>query len=112
SPKARNEFKVWRDRMAATPRKADYAWATLARVLSIAWDRGQISTNPCERGGRLYTAGRADRVWTEPDIAKVYSVASPELSLALLFALWTGQRQGDLLQLRWSDYDGSTIRLR
>src|SRR3984957_10328893 len=27
-------------------------------------------------------------------------------------ALWTGQRQGDLLRLTWSAYDGRTIRLR
>ena len=31
---------------------------------------------------------------------------------ALRSALWTGQRQGDLLRLPWSAYDGSHIRLR
>jgi integrase len=29
-----------------------------------------------------------------------------------LLALWTGQRQGDLLRLPWSAYDGKEIRLR
>src|SRR5215471_14528739 len=29
-----------------------------------------------------------------------------------VLALWTGQRQGDLLTLPWSAYDGSHIRLR
>jgi len=29
-----------------------------------------------------------------------------------LLALWTGQRQGDLLRLPWSAYDGKHIRLR
>jgi integrase len=28
------------------------------------------------------------------------------------FALWTGQRQGDLLRLPWSAYDGTHIRLK
>jgi integrase len=32
--------------------------------------------------------------------------------MPLLLALWTGQRQGDLLRLPWSAYDGSTIRLK
>jgi integrase len=32
--------------------------------------------------------------------------------LPLLLALWTGQREGDLLRLRWSAYDGETIRLQ
>jgi integrase len=112
NPKARGEFKQWRDRMAATPRKADYAWTTLARVLSVAKDRGRISSNPCERGGRLYAAYRADKIWTEADVARLLAVASPEMELALMLALWTGQRQGDLLALPWSAYDGSHIRLR
>ena len=30
----------------------------------------------------------------------------------MLLALWTGQRQGDLLRLPWSGYDGTHIRLR
>jgi len=38
--------------------------------------------------------------------------APAHLHLPLLLALWTGQRQGDLLRLTWSAYDGSHIRLR
>ena len=98
--------------MSATPRRADYVWTTLARVLSVARDRSRISTNPCERGGRLYAASRQDDVWTEADISRVLAVAKPEMALALMLALWTGQRQGDLLSLPWSSYDGTHVRLR
>ena len=108
----RGEFKAWRDKFAQTPRKADYAWTTLARIMSFAKDRGTIATNPCEKGGRLYTADRTDKFWGESEIADLLSVASPEIKLALVLALWTGQRQGDLLRLPWSSYDGSHLRLR
>jgi integrase len=110
--KARGEFKAWRDTMAHTPRTADYAWTVLARVLSVAKDRGKIAMNVCERGGRLYEADRADRIWTADNITTFCSVASPQLQAGLLIALWTGQRQGDLLKLCWSNYDGTHIRLR
>ena len=30
----------------------------------------------------------------------------------MLLALWTGQRQGDLLRLSWSSYDGTHVRLK
>lgn len=110
--RVRGEFKGWRDSFAATPRKADYAWTTLARIMSFAKDRGIIASNPCERGGRLYVADRTDKVWGETEIAAVLSAASPEIRLALMLALWTGQRQGDLLRLPWSSYDGSHLRLR
>jgi integrase len=111
-PNIRGVFKAWRDSMAASPRKADYAWTTLARVLSVAKDRGRISINPCERGGRIYEADRKDRIWGEAELGRLLASASPGMTLALMLALWTGQRQGDLLRLPWSAYDGKHIRLR
>mgnify|MGYP002651770924 FL=1 len=110
-PRVRGEFKAWRDRFANTPRKADYAWSTLSRILSFSKDRGLIGTNPCEGGGRLYTADRTDKIWQDADVASFLKVAAPELALAMMLALWTGQRQGDLLRLPWSAYDGKHIRL-
>ncbi|ANW03164.1 hypothetical protein LMTR13_26510 [Bradyrhizobium icense] len=79
-----------------TRRKADYAWTTMARLMSFANDRGIIATNPCERSGRLYAADRKDKSWSEQDIAAVRSVASLRIQLALTIALCSGQRQGDL----------------
>lgn len=111
-PNARGEFKAWRDTMADKPRTADYAWTVLARVLSVAKDRGKISINVCERGGRLYEADRAEKIWAADDITKFCAIASKELQFALIVALWTGQRQGDLLRLCWTNYDGAAIRLR
>lgn len=110
--RSRGKFKSWRDTMSDTPRKADYAWTTLARVLSVAKDRGEISTNVCERGGRLYEANRSESIWLAPDITKFLSHASDPLKMAMLLALWTGQRQGDLLKVTWHAYDGSSLRIR
>jgi integrase len=111
-PKARGEFKAWRDKLSNQPRHADYAWTVLARVLSVAKDRGKISINVCERGGRLYEADRAEKIWTAEHIKAFCAVASTELQAALLLALWTGQRQGDLLRLSWANYDGTHLRVR
>jgi integrase len=110
--RVRGEFKAWRDSFDGRPRAADYAWTVLARLLSWAKDRGTTATNPCERGGRRYRADRSEKVWAESDIARFLAVASAPSRLALTPALWTGQRQGDLLRLSWSSYDGDTIRLR
>jgi integrase len=111
-PKARGLFKTWRDGMAHHPRTADYAWGMLARVLSVAKDRGTITTNVCERGGRLYSVDRAEITWQAEHIGAFGAVASPELRFALIVALWTAQRQGDLIRLTWSQYDGVHIRLK
>jgi integrase len=112
-PRTRGIFLGWRDQLALhSQRQADYAWTVLARVLSWAKDRGKIPVNPCERGGRVYHGTRVDFVWSVEDEAAFLEHAPPHLHLPLLLALWTGQRQGDLLRLPWSAYNGASIRLR
>jgi integrase len=111
--RTRGIFMKWRDELAAKSRRqADYAWTVLARILSWGLDRGLVLANPCERGGRLYRGTRRDIVWTAADEALFLERAPAHLHLPLLLALWTGQRQGDLLRLPWSAYDGTHIRLR
>lgn len=111
--RARAEFLEWRDRLAQrSARQADYAWTVLARILSWSVKRGLIEVNPCEKGGRLYRGTRAEKVWSEADEAAFLAKAPPHLHLALILALWTGQRQGDLLRLTWHAYDGTRIRLQ
>lgn len=128
--KTRGRFKDWRDGIANAPpadpktrkkgdpphlsgiRQADYAWGTLARVLFFAKDRGTIAVNICERGGRLYSVDRAEIIWTQEHVDAFNACASEELRFALQVALWTGQRQGDLIALTWPQYDGTHLRLR
>jgi integrase len=111
--RARGVFKEWRDKLAKKSlRQADYAWTVLQRIFSVAKDRGKITANPCEKGGRLYHADRTDLIWTDNDVATFLEKAPAHLHLPLMLALWTGQRQGDLLRLPWSAYDGAFIRLR
>ena len=111
--RTRGVFMAWRDRLALKSRRqADYAWTVLALVLAWGMDRGLISANPCARGGRLYRGNRVDKVWTSDDEAAFLQSAPGHMHLPLLLALWTGQRQGDLLRLPWSSYDGTRIRLR
>jgi integrase len=75
-------------------------------------NRGLIRSNPCTKGGRLYRGSRSASVWSSDDEATFVRHAPTHLHLPLLLALWTGQRQGDLLSLTWSAYDGERIRLR
>jgi integrase len=112
--RSRGDFKDWRDKIATAGgnRQADYAWGMLARVLAVAKDRGTIATNVCERGGKLYSVDRAEIIWQPAHVAAFNAVASEPLQFALMLALWTAQRQGDLIKLTWSQYDGTHIRLK
>ena len=111
--RSRSIFLEWRDRLAQTSlRQADYAYGTLARILSWAHNRGLIAKNPCAKGGKLYHGSRIHKIWDDEQIARFLKIAPPYLRLAMLLAINTGQRQGDLLRLPWSAYDGKEIKLR
>src|SRR6516165_10854191 len=90
--------------MASSPRQADYAWTLLKRLLSWARERGMTLYRAPERIDRLYSADRSEKIWEEQQLAAFMAVASEPLQRALVLALETGQRQGDLLVLPWSAY--------
>jgi integrase len=111
--RVRADILDWRDRLGErSPRQADQAFRTLARIISWAVDRGIAPRNPCERAGKLYNVDRRDKVWTPEQQATFLKAAPVHLHLPFLLALWTGQRQGDLLELVWADYDGSHIEVK
>jgi integrase len=112
-PKSRTVFLDWRDELAhSSLRQADSAYQTLARILSWALKRGLITTNPCAEGGKLYHGTRVDKIWSDDEVARFLETAPPHIRLAMMLAINTGQRQGDLLKLTWSAYDGRIIRVR
>jgi integrase len=112
-PRIRADLLEWRDNIAVrSARTADYAWSVLRRVIEWGVDRGKLTINRAVRGGRLYSADRADKLWLPEHVKAFSAIASPELQLAMALAMYTGQRQGDLLCLSWSNYDGQFIRLR
>ena len=110
--RARKLFKDWRAGFASTPRKADRHWAVLKRVFSHAVDCGDLPFNPCAGGGRLWHGSRKDSVWTPEALLRFRASAAAPLVDAMHLAIATGQRQGDLLRLTWTAYDGERLTLR
>ena len=112
-PKIRKRLLDWRDRMAkSSPRQADACFGVLRILLEWALNRGMISHNHATRPKKTYRADRSERLWLPEHLAAFRTVASPELRLALELALWTGQRQSDLLKLGWSAYKDGRLTFR
>lgn len=110
---ARVEFLKWHDRMAAkTPRGADNTLAHVQRVLSWAAYRDLLGNNPLATFQRSWQSNRADMIWLAEHIERFSAAASPEIFAAMMLALHTGQRQGDLVRMPWSAYDGSALTFR
>lgn len=107
----RGEFLRWRDGFKKTPRKADYVWTVLGKLMSFAVNRGYIKTNPCARAGRLAESGtRIDITWSDEDLERLFAEAPWEVALVCFAALWTGQRQGDVLSWKRGNIHDGVLR--
>lgn len=112
-PKIRPRFLDWRDELGKrSARQADAVFGVLRIILEWGRDRGLIGLNHATRPNKLYRADRSDKLWLPRHLEVFRAVASPQMRLALELALWTGQRQSDLLRLGWSSYDGQRLTLR
>ncbi len=112
-PKIRPRFLEWRDEMGKrSPRQADAVFGVLRIILEWGRNRGLVGLNHATRPRKLYKADRSDKLWLPEHLDAFRAVASPQMLLALELALYTGQRQGDLLKLGWSSYDGQRITFR
>jgi integrase len=112
--RVKKDFLDWREKVArdSGPREADYRLSAISAMLTWAVERGRLSTNHLRGFKRLYRSYRAEIIWLPEYIKAFMEMAPVELQQALVLALHTGQREGDLLRLPWSAYDGKTIRLR
>lgn len=102
-------IRKWHHTFAANPRTADQMLFSLSRVFTYGIDEEMIDKNPCTGIARLYNGSRKDSVWTPQFIALFRAKAKPHLLLAFEMAIYTGQRQADLLSAAWNQYDGTHL---
>lgn len=102
----------YRDSMADKPRTANLHLAVLKRIISFGVEREIVGINKVADVKLFRLDSRRDKIWSDEECSRFCSTSSSHLAAALTLALWTGQRQGDLLRLTWNAYDGSAIRLK
>ncbi len=113
-PAVRKELLDWRAKIARASgeREADNRLSVISAMLTWAVENGRLDANHIRGFKRLYHSDRSEKIWLPEHIAAFMRVAPVELQRALIIALHTGQRQGDILRLSWSAYDGTAITLR
>jgi integrase len=87
-------------------------WTVMSVVFRLAARDGFLDVNPCAGGEMLYAGTRVDTIWSSPQVGAFLAQHKFRyMRLPLIIALWTGQREGDVLRLKWGQYDGNTIKL-
>lgn len=79
-------------------------------LFSWAVDRNWMGQSPCLRIKRLEGGEYPAWSWDEVELALAH-LREP-LRRAVILALYTGQRRGDVCCMTWADYNGAKIRVR
>lgn len=106
-----------RDKFRATPAKANHAVRVLSLLLSFALDspsRYGLAYNPALRVKKLKTLGAGHRPWSTAEVQTFAENPGilPGLKLAFWLGLLTGQREADVLAMRWTDYADGRLSVK
>jgi integrase len=104
----------YRDHLVAvkkvSERAADYHIQVLRLLFSWARRQGHLSgDNPASKPG-LKSRGSRAGTWSLEQLRQMAKAPYP-VGLSVRLAIYTMQRQGDILTMRWSDIEGDTIRV-
>ena len=100
-----------RDSFAKTPRKADQIVALLSVIIGWGVPRDYADVNPCREIGKLSETD-GWHPWQQEDIDYARKHLRAHLWWVAALALYTGQRQGDVLAMDWSRISGDEIAVR
>ena len=104
--KRRHVIKL-RNELAKTPALANQVRLFFSVLMQFAVDMEYCESNPAARIKNL-AAGHYDR-WSDEQIEYALTHMPERFRRAILLALYTGQRQGDLVKMRWDEYDGESV---
>jgi integrase len=107
-PEVKDVFEQWADK--SSPRARDYRLSVISSVLSWAENKRKIKQNHLRGFKHKHSVDCSDKVYSDSDIDAFMAVAPVEMQRAFVLGLETGIRQGDLLRLPWSAYDGKQIK--
>ena len=105
----------WRDTWADhSPHRANYRLRILRIVMERAIDYGLLPTggNPARGVSEVKYSRKERQPWPDHLVAAARSSAEGRTALLFELLLGTGQRIGDVLAMKWSDFDGEAISVK
>jgi len=97
-----------RDGLKKTPTRANHVIGVLSALIAWGIPRDYAEINPCLDVPK-FKKGEGYAPWSWEAIDHFRQNATPEMWHAAALALYTGQRQGDCLEMKWSDIRDGVI---
>ena len=100
-------YKI-RDEYNDAPRSGDAMVQMISTLMEFAIARGWRSDNPAKPVKKLHKS-ESYKTWPEVAIERFRAGANPRMVWALELAIYTGQRQGDVLAMQWRHIESGLI---
>jgi len=92
---------------------ADIAMTLISAMWEFAIENGiELDADPTHGVKRVHKVENEHEPWPPELIERFMREARPSLRWAIRLALYTGQRRSDLVQMKWSQFDGEFIEVR
>lgn len=98
------------DEMSSTPAMANRFARVTSVLFSFALDHDYVSGNPASRLKKQKIGSWVK--WHPEEVGAVIALKDRVVSTAVALGWYTGQRESDILAMRWSDITKGHIRLR
>lgn len=92
------------------PGSANMIIRAMSIILSFALDMGYVPFNPASRVRKL--KGGTYEKWTPEEVGRIVALRDRKVSTAVMLGWYTGQREGDILDMQWRHYDGEHIAVK
>lgn len=106
----RSDFVVFQEKRANTPGMANLCCRVASVIFEYAVDIDLLPFNPAARIKKLPEGSRTK--WTPKEVsAGIAGAPDRAVAIAIALAWYTGQRESDILQMRWSDIEDGYMKV-
>lgn len=106
----RADIMLAHDKLGKTPATANRFVRVTSILFNYALDMDFAALNPATRV-KLYKINEFER-WEEDEVKKVIAAGDRVVSTAVALAFYTGQREADVLKMKWSSIKNGHLILR
>lgn len=71
----------------------------------------RLGANPTVGITRIHKTHKKHEPWPDEVLSAFMKVAPSHLKLAVMLLLYSGQRRSDVIKMKWSQFDGTTIEV-
>lgn len=105
----RADFIRFQTELEGTPGASNLSTRVASAIFGFAVDMDYMPYNPVAGLKRL--KGGSHEKWEPAEVRRAIAECDRTVSMAIALAWYTGQRESDILLMKWSDYEDGYIRI-